>query len=140
MELGLVKLKIPVYEDRKKSYNYECNFLPLSQSELADDWIQKVPKYTKQNTLHHFSIKLTELPFNLWNKLCYDEENNFYSVRDGIYEYSIVKTDLDEDMHSLYKEIFSLNPNLTKVRELYNLLKENQFQGWLMLKAKKLIF
>ena len=140
MDLGLVKLKMPIYENYKIEYNYECDFLPLSQTELADDWIQKVPKYKKQKTLHHFSVKLTELPFYLWKKLKYNNEDKFYYIKDGIYEYSVVKTEHDDVMLDLYNQLYKSNKNLLKVKELYDVLTQNDYKGWLILKAKKLIF
>jgi hypothetical protein len=140
MDLGLIKLRMPIYENHKIKYNYECDFLPLSQTELADDWRQKVPKYNKQKTLHHFSVKLTELPFNLWNKLKYNNEDIFYYIKDGIYEYSVVKTEYDDNILDLYNQLYKSNKNLLKVKELYDVLNNNDYKGWLMLKAKKLIF
>jgi hypothetical protein len=141
MELGLIKLKMPVYENHKIEYNYECDFLPLSQTELSDDWRQKVPKYKKQKTLHHFSVILTELPFYLWKKLKYNNEDNFYYIKDGIYEYSVVKTEYDDIILELYNQLYYKSyPNLLKDKELYEVLKQNDYKGWLMLKAKKLIF
>jgi len=140
MKLGLIKYKMPVYDNYKKIYNYECELQPLSQDELAEGWIQKTPTRTIDKIYHHFSIKLTELSPNLWNKLKYNKDNDCYDVKDGIYEYSIVKSEFDNDIFELYKEIFLLTPNFNKIKEIYELLKHNDYNGWLLLKAKKLIF
>ena len=118
----------------------ENQLLPLTQDELADGWKQKVPKKKKNNTIHHFSIKLEELPSHLWKKLKYDKTNNFYNVKDGVYEYSIVKTELDNDIYKLYTLVLSDNLDKTLVRELYDKLESQDINGWLMIHAKKLIF
>ena len=139
MKLGLIKYKMPIYDNSQIIFNYECDLLPLSPDDLANGWIQKNPKHTIDKTYHHFSIKFTELPPNLWNKLKYNSDNECYDVKDGVYEYSIVKSEFDNDILELYKELFLLIPNINKIKNIYELLKKNNYNGWLLLKAKKLI-
>jgi hypothetical protein len=138
MVLGLSKLKMGVINDKKYSYDYVVDFVPLTQKEIANGWCQKIPMNNKKSIQHHFSITLDELPFNLWNKINKYSNDEFYIVKNNIFLYSITKTEYDELIFNLYNEINKSKPNLNIIKELYENLK-SKFNGWLIIKANLLL-
>ena len=97
------------------SYNHEgfdeivCK--PISQEDYANSWQVVLPrpcKYYKQ-PIHHWSVTLAQLPPHLWTK--YREEVNedgkkFYPIiRDNIYHYTVTKTENDETLMALRREL-----------------------------------
>lgn len=130
----------------KVKYNDETTkdvlIKPLSQEELADGWLQ-VKKVNKKN-IHHFSIYLSQLPMNLWNKIrrtyTLDENKEYYNkIKNGNYHYTIKKSINDDKIFELYKSIISKTPNYNSINNLYKELNENRVKGWIMIRANKII-
>lgn len=140
MSLGSIKIIMPVYNKINDlnvySKTYNTNFIPLTQKELYEGWLQLVPKSNKKSTLHHFSISLCELPSNLWLKIKKFNNTNLYIIKNGVYEYSIPKTDIDHIIFDLYDEINKTIPNNNIILNYYNLLKPYNLKGWLIYKVE----
>jgi hypothetical protein len=68
-------------------------------------------------------------------------EFKYKNIREGPYIYSINKTEYDNDIIELYNLVTDLNGNLDReyILSLYNNLKDNNFNGWLMIKTKQLL-
>jgi hypothetical protein len=131
---------------------------PLSQTELASDWSLVLPrkKNTKiiveknghnfiknMNNLIYFKINLSKLPNELWCKLKPVYEENilsYYIVKDRIFYYIVNSTVVDRDIIEL-REIINSNWYNKKDRiiELLHSLEDNEINGWIVIKAKKLI-
>ena len=121
----------------------------LSQSELADDWLQVLPR--KRNRRSYFLINLSELPKNLWHRLqpVYDNKLIHYLVKEKNYNYKVMVTRHDKKIRELYDLIESEYLDLEKIKsyvEYFNKVtiknsegKDCKINGWVVLKAKKLL-
>lgn len=119
---------------------YECK--PLSQEEYSDGWQTVLPKNSKNNAIHHWSVTLAQLPPYLWKKykVIYEGNKQYNPViKDYIYYYSINESKYDSELKELYIE-------LSKGREAdKNVIKglleklEGQVNGWLTIRAKNFL-
>jgi hypothetical protein len=67
-------------------------------------------------------------------------KSEYYNkIRDNIYEYMVKKTVHDEKLLKLFYEMEKKSPDLDTVNVLYNDLKTNNVEGWIMLKAERLL-
>ncbi len=116
-------------------------FKMLNQNDLADGWKQILPKRNKKSTIHTFSICLSHLPEHLWYKVKrdYNTPNNYKIIRDNICFYNIKPSNNDELIKDLYYNIMSKTPNKQIIKELYDILFEQNVRGWLMCRANRLI-
>ena len=134
---GKFKVKIKKSDGNK----YEEEFTKISQEELADDWIQVLPRKNKIKEIHHFSISLAELPHHLWKylnltSLFDNNDKNIITINDKIFKYTIQKSEHNIIIYNLYLEL-KFNSNTNKILELYNYCKNNKIYGWVTIKAKK---
>lgn len=105
-----------------------------------------------------FKINLAQLPYHLWQKQQGIYEEGVYShsiVRDGRYMYIVQPTQVDDEIRELRKyitchvhsniwNIYDPNPyispaNLERMRELVNTLQDNSINGWVLIRAKRLL-
>ncbi len=114
---------------------------PLTQEELADGWNLVLPRETKDSTIHHFSVYLSQLPPHLWSflKTVYDENGSehYGTIRDNIYHYSIKSSKYDDLVLKLYKLVMQDFPCKDAVGKLYSQLEQQRVKGWVMIRAKK---
>lgn len=131
--------------NRKYIYTLiEKEFNKLSYEELADGWIQILPRKNTAKEIHHFNISLAELPHHLWKYLdiytLFNIDNdNIITINDKIFKYSIQKSEHNILIYNLYMELKTIYTDNNKILELYNYCKKNNIRGWLMIKAKKLL-
>jgi len=126
-----------VYDKKNSKYN-EIKY--LAQSELAEGYRQVLPNGSikSKKLINHFSITLCFLPEYLWRKLKYVDEN-YKKIKDGITLYSIVETNQDEIMFSLYNELKKIVPDNIVIIYLIDELDETQHSSWLVLRGKHYI-
>jgi hypothetical protein len=112
---------------------------PLTQHELSDGWRLVLPRQTKKSYVHHFSIYLSQLPPHLWSKLRSSnmKMENYNTIKDNIYHYTVKKSNSDEALVELYHELMKTTPNKEVVTSCYSELEESSVKGWIMLKAKR---
>jgi hypothetical protein len=135
-----------------KSLNEEHIINHPSQNELAEGWQLVIPNRRKNSTIHHFSINLSQLPQHLWKYLCTSIDNTEYyrPINDGIYQYSVKKSNYDDEIQKLYnfvnekskaklEMLDSLNIQKNEIIQLYNYLEQQQIKGWLMIRVKDLL-
>jgi hypothetical protein len=109
----------------------------LSQHELAEGWQQIIPKNGKKN-INHFNVTLAYLPENLWSKLRKQNKNGddvYKVIKDGNTRYTIDESNQDEYMIKLFNEINKINPNKNILKENIELLDENQYTSWLVIRV-----
>lgn len=147
-KLGIIKIKLKMKDENHNITKQELEISKLSQEELADDWMQVLPR-KKSQQIHHFNISLAELPQHLWNNINvrssqYIDENNinlytdnYYIVTDKIFIYSINRTIHDKYIYELYKELNNKYTNKNKIYDLYKYCIINRLYGWIILKAEK---
>ena len=107
---------------------------PLSQVDLANGWRLKLPKKSKKQQVHHYSISLAQLPPYLWYKINKDKP-----IVDRIYIYTIQKSEHNDDIILLFNELKKQCINKDYIKELYMKLNEKNINGWIMLKALYII-
>lgn len=114
---------------------------PLTQAEFADGWQCVLPRRTKKSNVYNWNVTLAQLPPHLWSKCStyYDEEGkeNYHKINDGIYQYTVSRTDYDDEMVELHRQIHKTVVDRTLVRGLVENLKDN-VSGWLLIRANKL--
>lgn len=113
---------------------------PLSQADYSEGWQAVLPKKRKDSTIYNWNVNLAQLPPHLWHRChtAYNKEGKefFKRITDGIYLYSVVKTEHDDTFIALNKELSKPILNSEKVRSLYNLVKDHT-SGWLVMRANK---
>ncbi len=136
-----------------KSYN-SYTVPMITQNELADGWLLSHPpgrcyfKTTKdENGEHntrvagsyHFKVNLAQLPENLWHKLNFLNNNSYY-VNDGLYDYTLYNTPVDDEIRELYHLTNQMKSPEHKERlfELLNVLKDNDIYGWIVIRARNM--
>lgn len=119
----------------------------LSQNEYANGWRQVVPKkrtYVKrfkdENNMEHskissnvfrMNVNLAQLPYHLWNRL---KHNSSY-VSEGMYNYHVEKTQVDDDIRELASYTHANYGKKSRVQSLLNTMKENDIFGWVTIKT-----
>lgn len=121
----------------------------LSQNEYANGWRQVVPKkrayikrFKDENGMEHskissnvfrMNVNLAQLPYHLWHRKRYNNSH----VSEGMYNYNVEKTDVDNYIQELV--IYITKPyNSThreRVIQLLNIMKDNDIYGWATIKA-----
>ena len=138
------KVEIP---KRKPNYFYVYNKKEnkyddvkyLSQTCLAEGYIQIMPNACIKKLINHFSITLSFLPEHLWCKLKKNtkiEDETYKVIKDGITRYSIVETNQDEIMINLFNELHNRVPSSEKIKYYIDELDETQHNSWLVIRAK----
>jgi hypothetical protein len=114
---------------------------PLTQKEIADMWIQVLPKANKNSTIHHFSLYLSQLPPHLWNRLRVDSINQdlYKKIKDKIYTYTVKISKYDNEIHKMYKLINSKKKNINEIAQQFNMLQNARIKGWIMIIAYHII-
>jgi hypothetical protein len=136
------KRKLPFGHFRVSVENetYDCK--PLTQEDYAEGWRTVLPRPKRGNPIHHWSVTLAQLPAHLWRDSFskYDSEGKEFTpvIRDGIYHYSINKTEYDGQIIALFNEIQNPKINHKVVRQLVDEL-DTKVNGWIMIRAKKLL-
>jgi hypothetical protein len=149
--------------DRKEAFKFrlvEKLVNPLSQAELADGWQQVVrrPDYHYKKIVRgdmeyrkkvfnydYMKVNLAQLPEHLEHKLkpVY-EENIFshYSVREQRHVYIVSRTVVDDEICELKylvnQKCLNLN-DIDRIKDLLQVLQDNEVYGWPIIRAKKLI-
>jgi hypothetical protein len=126
--------------DKKNSQYIEVKY--LTQHELAEGWQQKVPNKSDKKLVNHFSVTLAFLPEQFWRKLKKiktDNEESYKVIIDGITRYTIIETNQDDNMISLFNELSSNRPNIEVLNKHINELDASQYSSWLVLRAKHYI-
>jgi hypothetical protein len=134
------QFKATIKTSDEKTVEYVVN--PPTQEELADGWRLIVPHRSKNSTVHHFSVYLSQLPPYLWKALCSswtDDTEHYNFIDDGIYQYSVKMSKHDEDIKKLFSHVMKQYPNKSQVAKLYNHLEKQRVKGWLMIRAKNII-
>jgi hypothetical protein len=120
--------------------SFDCK--PLTQEELSDGWRAVLPASKRGNPIHHWSVSLAQLPAYLWRDsfIKYDSEGREFIpvIRDGIYHYSINRTEYDNQIIELFNEIQKQKVNRAIVKQLVDEL-DGKVNGWIMIRAKKLL-
>ena len=141
------------YCNRKQCWNDAIQYTVhmLSQNDYAHNWQQVLPK--KRTFLKHYKdehnndqvrissnvfkikINLAQLPYHLWKRQKLYKINNI--VRDGIYQYFIEPTKVDNEIQELANIIHCPYNDMYKERvsELLNILKDNDIYGWVIIRA-----
>jgi hypothetical protein len=140
------KLELP---KKKPNYFYILNRTErkynevkyLTQSELAEGWKQKFPKYGNPKLVNNFNVTLAFLPEQFWYKLkkVQSNENSYKVIANGVTRYSIIETNQDEVMINLFKELSHNRPNVSLLNNYINNLDVSQYTSWLVLRAKHYI-
>lgn len=119
---------------------------PLSQDDLAHGWTLVTPSQTRDKTVFHFSVYLSQLPHHLWSKLRYNTNNHniqtdeYKQIKDKIYLYSVKKSKSDSDAKQLYNLIMhDGHINKPKITELVHKLEKQNVKGWLMIRARSMM-
>jgi len=131
----------PLYNS-KRGDEVVCK--PLTQEDYANSWQSVLPqpnKYNKQ-PIHHWSVTLGQLPPHLWSK--YHNIINKYGkqfnpvIYDNIYYYTVSKTEHDNTLLALRKELQrGYNANRDTV---YKYVKELDYiNNWLVIRALKFL-
>ena len=135
--LGKFKIRMKTINNNKEEFDFD----KISQEELADGWIQVLPRRSTYHPMYHFNISLAELPPYLWKYLNYhllfNNDNDFVNIKDKIYIYSIQKSEHDLHIYNLYIQLMNRYKNNNIILELYNYCKENKINGWIMIKTKQ---
>jgi hypothetical protein len=127
---------------KKPNYFITSNQLEvkyLTQQEISEGWIQKLPNFSKKKPINHFNVTLAYLPPHLWNKLKKINKNGeetFKTIVDGISIYNITETNQDDSMFLLYYEITKINPNIDILNNLIEKLDNSLYSSWLVLRSK----
>ena len=124
-----------------------------------NNWKRVLPKYLLRNktivkkgknvtvkrklkTLAIIKINLTQLPQYLFNKLkpIYKEGKlSHYYVKDNIYKYVIVPSDVDNSILELKNIIKSYKKDYERMSLLLEIIESSHIEkGWIYLKGKKL--
>ncbi len=132
----------------------------LNQHELADGWTQVLPyprsvtrkfknldengvETTVERTvkqLFKMRVNLAQLPHHLWHKM--KRYNDFsYVVKNRIYHYLVENTAVDNEIRELVylTSLEKTAENKEKVKELLNVLKDNDVYGWVVIRARNYI-
>ena len=130
------------------SIQYTVNM--LSQNDYSNNWQQVLPrkktflKYYKDennneqvrisSNVFKMKINLAQLPYHLWKRQKMYKSN---IIRDGIYQYLVEPTNVDDEIKELVDIIHSVKSDSSKERvdELLNILKENDIYGWVIISA-----
>lgn len=134
-----------------KLKGYSEFFSYPTQSELSEGWdivkpkkifIKKFDKETKKTTLKKLffynNITLDKLPPKIWRKIKpYSIYNNIF--KDDFYKFKVKPTKDDNDIITLYRMIHKKILDREKIKELYESLNKKGFNGWILIKAKKIL-
>ncbi len=133
--------------EQKDTVNHTVQM--LSQNEYANGWRQVVPKkrvYIKRfkddNGMEHskissnvfrMNVNLAQLPHHLWTRI---RHNRSY-VSDGMYNYNVERTDVDNEIRELahYTTVPYNSANRERVNSLLSTMKENDVYGWVTIRA-----
>lgn len=116
---------------------------PKSEQEKSEGWKWAMPKNIKKKHLVPVNCNLAQVPDHLWNRFKnrYNKEgvHTHYQVKDGCFKYIISKTEHDSEIHELFQEVKSFNPDFSKIQILLNTLKSNKIYGWLTIRAERIV-
>ena len=114
----------------------------LTQNDLAEGWIQILPKNSKKN-INHFNVTLAFLPEHLWYKLhkyTKNGEDIYKVIKDGVTRYTIDESNQDFIMINLFNEIHKIKPSCELIKNYINQLDESQYNSWLVIRANNYLF
>jgi hypothetical protein len=144
----------PKYHNIKK-YNSYITIPMITQNELADGWLLVHPNTrsyfktvvneagekvnTRVNGSYHFKVNLAQLPENLWHKLNFLNERSYY-VNDGLYDFTVLKTPVDDEIRELYHLTKQMKcpEHKERLQELLTVLKDNDVYGWVVIRARNM--
>jgi hypothetical protein len=162
---GMFLVKMPEFENNNLDSKVTSLLLkgwkqfkvnPLSDKDNCENWKLVLPKmlliknqdesgniHVKQTNLFHtFNINMSELPYHLMNKIKFKYENgelSHYEVRDKIYKYRIICSDIDKDIIYLAHMLHNKNYNFDKMLEYVLAMDELNLNGWVLMKAKQIL-
>jgi len=135
--------KRPNYFNVYDKYNSKFNEVKyLSQQELADGWEQVIPDYKDKRLHNYLNVTLAFLPEKFWfnlKKKYNNGEESYKVIHDGLTKYTIIESNQDELMISLFKEIHKINPNKKLIQSYIDNIDSSQYTSWLILRAKHII-
>ena len=121
----------------------ECVVDYPTQQELAEGWRLVLPKKSKTQPSHHFSVYLSQLPPYLWKSLHlkYDREGreHYNTVHDNIYSYTVKKTQSDGTVFKLFNAVNKIIPDKQYIKSMLIELEKDHVKGWLIVKAQSLL-
>ena len=140
LQFGCYAVTLPHLNSEEKGEEVVCK--PLSQADYAEGWVAVLPKKRANSTVYNWNVNLAQLPPHLWSK-CHIKINKegkeyYHRISDGIYTYNVTKTEHDDVMIMLNKELSSIVPRKTHVQVLYENLKQHT-SGWLVMRAKEFL-
>jgi hypothetical protein len=124
----------------KRTVEYVVNH--PTQEELADGWRLVVPHRSKNSTIHHFSVYLSQLHPYLWKAFrtsWTDNTKHYNPIDDGIYQYSVKMSKHDEYIQKLFNLVMNKYSDRSQVAKLHDYLEKQRVKGWLMIRAKNII-
>ena len=132
------------YYDDKLDKTFKNKIRYNTQNELADGWRIQLPKRNMRkkiikdeikwyNHLYTNEVTLAQLPEHLWNKI------TFNKVRDRFFIFKIIKTDFDEEIKELFNLVTNLPNDINRMKELVNILNNNNITGWVLTRAENYI-
>lgn len=127
-----------------------CTVPMLSQNEYANGWRQVVQKkrfffkrFKDDNMMEHsklctnafrLNVNLAQLPLHLWPRIKTRQNNSI--VSEGIYQYIIEHTDVDNEIKELVSHINQpYRTSRERVNALLSMMKDNDIYGWVTIKA-----
>ena len=133
---------------------------PLTQKELANGWSLVIPhvkvveyneiktengiKKMKKTNECFFKINLAQLPNELWGRIKtrYTRDGKRRSARNNMYVYLINETPFDNEIRELRDIVLrhedGYDVDVRRVKELINLLTENDIKGWVLIRANRI--
>jgi len=114
----------------------------LSQQEIADGWEQVIPYYKDKRLNNYLNVTLAFLPEKLWCKLHKIKTNGeelYKVIKDGLTQYTIIESNQDEIMFSLFEEIHKIIPNKELIQKYIDNIDSSQYTSWLILRATHII-
>jgi len=125
-----------VFDKNKREYQ-EIKY--LTQTELADGWVQVISQNGNSKLINHFSVTLAFLPEQFWKRLRPLQSGGYKVIVDGLTRYTIIETNQDDTMVNLFNEITSRMPNVLTLQKLINDLDVSQHTSWLVLRSRYFI-
>jgi hypothetical protein len=115
---------------------------PLSQNELAEGWQLVLPTANKIKSKSHFNVYLAQLPYHLWHHLMQESCEYYRLIKDNIYTYSVKVSETDSYLFRLYELLNTVDyrVHIKEINNLYSDLYKENVRGWIMIKAKNLLF
>jgi len=115
---------------------------PLSEIQKSEGWINVLPNATRTNIVE-ISVNYAQVPEHLLHKVKRqynrDASTNHYKVNDKCFQYRIYLTEVDTEIKELISEVKSHAPNFHRIKELLEIMGENDIYGWVTIRANLIV-